>query len=106
MNQTKTTTVEQLKKEMLPLIKTKIAQARKEKGLTQVELAKLISVSDKTISAIETGRVEPSISQMQALANALQLPVGYFTGEKSGSIEVKFKMLANQFEEIKQTLKS
>ena len=38
-----------------------IAKFRKEKGLSQQELADAIAVSRKTISTVETGRFIPSV---------------------------------------------
>ena len=35
---------------------------RKERGLTQKELAKLLEVSRQTINSIENGRYDPSIT--------------------------------------------
>ena len=37
-----------------------LARARKEKGLSQAELAKLVGVSRNTISSIETGQFNPT----------------------------------------------
>jgi len=53
------------------LIKTK----RKEKGLTQEELALRINVTEKAISRWETGRGTPDISLLIPLSNALDLDV-------------------------------
>jgi len=53
------------------LIKTK----RKEKKLTQEELANIINVTEKAISRWETGRGTPDISLLIPLSNALDLDV-------------------------------
>ena len=53
------------------LIKTK----RKEKNLTQEELAEIINVTEKAISRWETGRGTPDISLLIPLSNALDLDV-------------------------------
>ena len=37
-----------------------LALARKEKGMSQTELAKLVGVSRNTISSIETGQFNPT----------------------------------------------
>mgnify|MGYP002517255268 FL=1 len=42
-------------------MKNKIEQIRKEKGISQDELAKKLDVSRQTISSLETGRYNPSI---------------------------------------------
>jgi putative transcriptional regulator len=41
-------------------IKNNVAMVRKEKGLSQQELAKLVGVSRNTISSIETGQFNPT----------------------------------------------
>ena len=41
-------------------IQNNVAAVRKDKGLSQLELAKLVGVSRNTISSIETGQYEPT----------------------------------------------
>ncbi len=42
-------------------MKNIIEQLRKDKDLSQIELAAILSVSRQTISSLETGRYNPSI---------------------------------------------
>lgn len=42
-------------------MKNIIEKLRKDKGLSQIELARILSVSRQTISSLETGRYNPSI---------------------------------------------
>jgi transcriptional regulator with XRE-family HTH domain len=51
-----------------------IRRNRKRAGLTQAELAAAVPCSDKTISAIETGRERPSREMTVAIEHALGLP--------------------------------
>lgn len=51
-----------------------IAFARRLNYLTQVELARQIKVTQKTISAIETGKRKPSIKTVEIMADCLQFP--------------------------------
>jgi len=44
----------------LPL-KNRLAELRRERGITQEELAEILEVSRQTISSIENGRYNPSI---------------------------------------------
>lgn len=53
-----------------------IAKKRKERGLTQVSLAKKVHVTDKAISKWERGLSFPDISHINALSEALEIPVG------------------------------
>ena len=52
-----------------------IQEIRKEKGLTQKELAELIGVSDKTISKWENGNSLPDTSMLMSLSEALEITV-------------------------------
>ncbi|MFQ9516198.1 MAG: helix-turn-helix domain-containing protein [Eubacterium sp.] len=54
---------------------TFIAQCRKEKGMTQSELANKINVTDKAISRWERGIGFPDINTIEPLADALHLNV-------------------------------
>ena len=72
----------------------KIAKLRKEKGLTQSQLAEMINVSNKTISRWETGEGYPEITLVMPLAKALGVRVNKpkFQGEV-GVCEYKGKRL-------------
>jgi putative transcriptional regulator len=52
-------------------METRIAEYRKEKGLTQQELAELVDVSRQTIIALEQGRYNPSLVLACRIAKAL-----------------------------------
>ncbi len=48
-----------------------VAQLRKEKGLTQKELADLLNITDKAVSKWETGKGFPDVKLLEPLAQAL-----------------------------------
>ena len=48
-----------------------LAEMRKEKGLSQAELAKMVGVSRNTISSIETGQFSPTAKLALILCIAL-----------------------------------
>ena len=50
-----------------------IKERRKEKGLTQKQLADIIDVTDKAISRWENGHGFPDIESLEPLANALDV---------------------------------
>ena len=52
-----------------------ILEMRKQKGLTQKELAELVGISDKTISKWECGNSMPDISYLEVLCNSLDITV-------------------------------
>lgn len=53
-----------------------VRRYRKEAGITQLGLAERVPCSDKTISAIETGRDRPSEKMIIAIETALGVPSG------------------------------
>ena len=67
------------------LIKTK----RKEKGLTQEELANRINVTEKAISRWETARGTPDISLLVPLSNELGISVSEILNGKEDKKEDK-----------------
>ena len=60
-----------------------IAQMRKEKGMTQRQLADELLISDKTVSKWETGKGMPEVSLMMPLCEVLGINVNeLLTGER------------------------
>ena len=53
------------------VLRNHLVEARKEKGLSQAELAKLVGVSRNTISSIETGQFNPTAKLALILCIAL-----------------------------------
>jgi transcriptional regulator with XRE-family HTH domain len=59
----------------------KIYQARRQKKLTQVELAKLAGINSNHLSRLERGVFQPSAEVLKALADALEVSVDYLLSE-------------------------
>lgn len=60
-----------------------IAELRKEKKLTQAELALKLGVSDKSVSKWENGKCLPDVSLYKDLCNILEISLNeFFAGEK------------------------
>ncbi len=60
-----------------------IAGCRKEKGLTQAQLAEKLNITDRAVSKWETGKCMPDSSIMLELCNILDVTVNeLFTGER------------------------
>lgn len=57
-----------------------IRDLRKLKKISQSELAKLIGVSQTTITAWETGKAEPSSSAVNSLADYFNVTTDYLLG--------------------------
>lgn len=53
----------------------KIQKLRKEKGLTQAELAKKANLSEISIRKYENGSRKPKIETLRSIANALNVPL-------------------------------
>ena len=56
-------------------IKDVLPQMRKERGLTQEELARRLYVTRQAVSRWETGETTPSIDMAKLIALALDVPV-------------------------------
>ncbi len=62
----------------IKVLKINLEKVRKEKRLTQKELARLSGVAQSTISAIENNAVSPKFITASKLAAALQIdPLSY-----------------------------
>lgn len=65
-----------------------IAAARKEKGMTQRQLAQLLHVSDRAVSKWERGAGFPDVSLLEPLSDALGLTVtALLRGEETRSVD-------------------
>jgi transcriptional regulator with XRE-family HTH domain len=54
----------------------RVRQIRHEKKVTQMELCHKIDIEQKTLSAIENGRMEPCLRNIELLAIGLGTPLG------------------------------
>lgn len=55
-------------------------RARKERGLTQKQLADMAGVGVNTVNFIETGRTQGRIDTIEMLARALCMSIDKYTG--------------------------
>ncbi len=55
------------------LVGQRIRDAREQVGLTQLQLARRMDVSQPVIAALEAGRGNPTVGQLAAVAEALQV---------------------------------
>lgn len=75
-----------------------IKKLREQRGLTQLELANQLAVSDKTISKWETGKGYPDITLLESLAKALNVSVTeLLLGNPIKNTNVSFNMLKTSF---------
>ncbi|MCM1043568.1 MAG: helix-turn-helix transcriptional regulator [Corallococcus sp.] len=73
----------------------KIRELRKEKGLTQQELAKKINVSLQTISGYETGYAQPPIDILIKIAQEFHTSTDYLLGLTDDDIRGGFTAFNN-----------
>lgn len=52
-----------------------MATRRKEKGMTQADLAELWNISNESLSRMEGGKISPRFSRLESLANILNCSV-------------------------------
>lgn len=88
----------------------RISELRKKKGVTQEELAKLLYVSDKTVSSWEMGRTEPSLELIVKLSEVLECEVSYliYGNDLKSDVETEIKIKLSEEEalQLKSTLDS
>jgi transcriptional regulator with XRE-family HTH domain len=64
-------------------IAIRLRALRKEKNMTQEELAKLINSTKANISKYETGKVEPNIETIRFFAEFFDVSIDYLLGESN-----------------------
>ena len=62
-----------MQKSRAVMLGQKIKKLRKERGLTQVELAVIVNISPVYLGFIENGRRRPSLRTLERLARALKV---------------------------------
>lgn len=85
-----------------------IAALRKAKGFTQKELAEKLNITQGSLSAWETGRFEPALSDIKSLCEILDCSSDYLLGrdivprtETERNINNIYFHLAKEMEEMK-----
>jgi transcriptional regulator with XRE-family HTH domain len=68
-----------------PLLGDRLRRLRKERNLSQRDLAKQAGVSANSISLIERGEISPSVATLQSLATAINIKVSYFFDEETAA---------------------
>lgn len=64
-----------LRSERRPIVKNRIEEIRKARGVRQEEFAKALGVSRQTISSLENGRYNPSILLAYKIARYFDLTI-------------------------------
>lgn len=75
------------------MIGENIKRLRKEKGLQQKDLAKLLNVAPSAISAWEIGRNEPLMGKIEQLSKIFDVPKSVIIGEDTiENVKKQFEM--------------
>ncbi len=75
-----------------------IKQLREQRKMTQLELAGVLGVSDKTVSKWETGKGYPDITLLEPIADAFGISVPeLISGKKVLNVNVAANMLRSKF---------
>lgn len=86
-----------------------LAQLRKEKGLTQIQLAEQLNVTDKAISRWETGKNYPDIEIFEDLSNIFDVSISELLEgkriEKENLFNVSEEHIVNQIKKNKKSNK-
>jgi len=89
---------------MSKILANKIKQARTEMGLTQADLAYRMGISTQSISAFETGRIEPERKYLEKIAQFTHKPLHFFVGEKVLAAQMRVEQMIQELEELKKIL--
>jgi len=87
----------------------RIREARSAAGMKQLELAELLSLSTRAISAYEMGSREPSIYTLKRIADATFHPIDFFFEPQMGSpantdLQRRIVRMESEIESIKEEL--
>jgi transcriptional regulator with XRE-family HTH domain len=66
-----------------------ITQGRKERNISQKQLAVILKRTTSAISQLEKGKVKISASDLSLIADVLNKPIEYFYGENLGGEEIQ-----------------
>lgn len=84
-----------------------IAKIRKEKDMTQRELADALLISDKTVSKWECGKGLPEVSLMMPLCEILDISVNdLLTGDRVSELDYKIKAEKNMMNLMEENQKN
>lgn len=78
-----------MKKLSQELLVTKVVERRKEKGLTQQQLADLTGINRALLSRLETSDFIPSIQQLEALGDVLEFDIVSLFIDESKNVEIE-----------------
>lgn len=91
----------------LKQIGERIKCAREEIGYSQRELGDALCLSDRTVSAYEVGRAQPSLKILQELSRVTHRPISYFLDEDQQidfDLQLQIKKIEQELLEVKKLI--
>lgn len=90
------------------LLGARIKELRKDRRLSQEQLAELIGVEPRHISRIEVGENSPTVERLEKIAQALNVPMKDFfdfmhledRDTRAHSLEERVKLLSEEYQQI------
>lgn len=79
------TVMTQDEKEYFKVLGSRVAHLRKELGLTQVQLAEKLGISQQMVASYEVGRRRIPVSMLPSLAHALKVQTDALLGNETGA---------------------
>ncbi|MGM0111062.1 helix-turn-helix domain-containing protein [Enterococcus sp. DIV0187] len=79
-----------------------IKQLRKENGLTQKELAKMVHVSQQAIARYESQKAEPTFDVLVDISEAFGVPIHYFLDMDASEAEQEYIAIYRSLNEENQ----
>lgn len=67
----------------------RISELRKQAGMSQFQLAKVLNVATSTLGMYETGKREPSLKVMNRIANYFNVTTDYLLGRPNKQVAKK-----------------
>ena len=104
-----TAAMTQDEKDYFKLLGSRVAQLRKDHGLTQVQLAEALDISQQMVASYEVGRRRIPVSMLQSLAKALSVDIDALLGDDSAKARAKrgpVPTLARHMERISELPKT
>ncbi len=80
-------------------MREKLKQLRKEKNLSQAEIAKILNVHQTAVSQWEQGRTTPDMQTLIKIADYFQVTVDYLLGQTSEKKSLTNETILNAHEE-------
>lgn len=102
---TRTTAVNTKDEEFFKAMGARIAQGRKQQGLTQSQLAEQLGIAQQTLAHYEVGRLRVPASMLPVLSAALSMDIEALLGQTQARTSAKrgpASRLAQQVERIGQ----